>query len=91
MSESHIKPYVWDQVELLRTITDLYIKNKDTEDGHMNGMLGDQAYRALKLVINQQILELTNYIAEQHNKSNQCTNGILEKDEFGNPTKTIFQ
>jgi|TARA_Y100000593_G_C4286878_1_gene325968 hypothetical protein len=65
MSESHIKPYVWDQVELLRTLTDLYIKNKDTEDGHMNGMLGDQAYRALKLVINQQTLELTNYITKK--------------------------
>ena len=45
MSESHIKPYVWDQLELVRMLTDLYIKNKDTKDGHNSlnyGMLGEK-------------------------------------------------
>jgi len=67
MSESHIKPYVWDQLELVRMLTDLYIKNKDTKDGHNSlnyGMLGEQASMGLKKAINVQMLELTNFISK---------------------------
>lgn len=28
MSESHIKPYLWDQMKLVEKLTDLYIKTE---------------------------------------------------------------
>ena len=65
MSESHIDPYVWDQIELVRCLTDLYIKNKSTEEGLVKGMLGDQASMGLSKTINVQMLELTNYISNR--------------------------
>jgi len=64
MSESHINPYVWDQLELVRMLTDLYIKNKSTEEGLVKGMLCDQASMGLNKAINVQMLELTNYITK---------------------------
>ena len=64
MSESHINPYVWDQLELVRMLTDLYIKNKSTEEGIIKGMLGEQASMGLNKAINVQMLELTNYITK---------------------------
>ena len=64
MSESHINPYVWDQLELVRMLTDLYIKNKSTEEGIIKGMLGEQASMGLSKAINVQMLELTNYITK---------------------------
>ena len=39
MSESHIKPYVWDQLELVRMLTDLYIKDNDLRDGQSDVVL----------------------------------------------------
>ncbi len=58
MSESHIKPYVWDQMELVRMLTDLYIKNKDTEEGYIKGMLGEKASMALNKAINLELIKL---------------------------------
>ena len=58
MSESHIKPYVWDQMELVRMLTDLYIKNKDTEQGLIKGMLGEQVSVALWKTINAEVTRL---------------------------------
>lgn len=63
MSESHIKPYVWDQLELVRMLTDLYIKNKSTEEGLIKGMLGDQASIALRKSINSETNKLTDFLA----------------------------
>ena len=63
MSESHIKPYVWDQLELVRMLTDLYIKNKSTEEGLIKGMLGDQASIALRKSINAETNRLTDFLA----------------------------
>ena len=63
MSESHIKPYVWDQLELIRMLTDLYIKNKSTEEGLIKGMLGDQASIALRKSINEEKNRLTDFLA----------------------------
>ena len=64
MSESHIKPYVWDQLELVRMLTDLYIKNKSTEEGVIKGMLGDQAKIALSKSINAETNKLTDFLAQ---------------------------
>ena len=64
MSESHINPYVWDQIELVRCLTDLYIKNKSTEEGLIKGMLGDQANIGLRTAINKEITALTNFISK---------------------------
>ena len=84
MSESHINPYVWDQLELVRMLIDLYIKDNDLRNGQSDGVLATPQRLKLKEEINIQTSLLVN-------KSNQCTNGILEKDEFGNPTKTQFE
>ena len=64
MNESHIKPYVWDQLELVRMLTDLYIKNKSTEEGLIKGMLGDQASIALRKSINAETNRLTDFLAQ---------------------------
>ena len=58
MSESHIAPYVWDQMELVERLTDLYIKNKSTEQGLIKGMLGGQVSVALWKTINAEVTRL---------------------------------
>ena len=64
MSESHIKPYVWDQMELVRMLTDLYMKNKDTEQGLIKGMLGEQASMGLKKTLHAELNRLLIAIEE---------------------------
>ena len=65
MSESHIKPYLWDQMKLVEKLTDLYIKNKGTEQGLIKGMLGEQACIALRNTINEEVNKLIFIIPEE--------------------------
>tara|TARA_R100000781_G_scaffold432_7_gene686 strand:- start:2271 stop:2468 length:198 start_codon:yes stop_codon:yes gene_type:complete len=60
MSESHIKPYVWDQLELVRMLTDLYIKDNDLRDGQSDGVLATPQRLRLKEEINIQTALLVN-------------------------------
>ena len=60
MNESHIKPYVWDQLELVRMLTDLYIKDNDLRDGQSDGVLATPQRLRLKEEINIQTALLVN-------------------------------
>ena len=60
MNESHIKPYVWDQLELIRMLTDLYIKDNDLRDGQSDGVLATPQRLRLKEEINIQTALLVN-------------------------------
>ena len=64
MNESHIKPYVWDQLELIRMLTDLYIKDNDLRDGKLDGVFHDSQRSSLKKEINQEWAKL---VWEMHN------------------------
>ena len=55
---THIAPWVLDQMELVERLTDLYMKNKDTEQGLIKGMLGEQASTALRKAINLELIKL---------------------------------
>ena len=57
-NKSHIAPYVWDQMELVEQLTDLYIKNRGTEQGLIKGMLGEQVSVALWKTINAEVTRL---------------------------------
>lgn len=55
---THIAPWVLDQMELVERLTDLYIKNKGTEQGLIKGMLGEQVSVALWKTINAEVTRL---------------------------------
>ena len=65
MSESHIKPYLWDQMKLVEKLTDLYIKNKGTEQGLIKGMLDEQSSTGLRKTINIELNKLIFIIPEE--------------------------
>ena len=64
-NKSHIAPYVWDQMELVEKLTDLYIKNKGTEQGLIKGMLDEQSSTGLRKTINIELNKLIFIIPEE--------------------------
>jgi predicted ATP-grasp superfamily ATP-dependent carboligase len=50
--------YVWDQMKLVEKLTDLYIKNRGTEQGLIKGMLGEQLSMGLNKTIHAELNRL---------------------------------
>jgi hypothetical protein len=63
-AEEEHRHYVWDQLRLVESLTDLYIKNKSTEEGYMKGMLGEQLSMGLNKTIHAELSRLLIAIEE---------------------------
>ena len=63
-SEEEHRHYVWDQLRLVESLMDMYLKNKSTEEGYMKGMLGEQASMGLKKTIHAELNRLLIAIEE---------------------------
>ena len=63
-AEEEYRHYVWDQIRLVETLMDLYLKNKGTEEGYMKGMLGEQASMGLNKTIHAELNRLLIAIEE---------------------------
>ena len=63
-AEEEHRHYVWDQIRLVETLMDLYLKNKGTEEGYMKGMLGEQASMGLNKTIHAELNRLLIAIEE---------------------------
>lgn len=63
-AEEEHRHYVWDQLRLVESLMDMYLKNKSTEEGYMKGMLGEQASMGLKKTIHAELNRLLIAIEE---------------------------
>ena len=63
-AEEEYRHYVLDQIRLVETLMDLYLKSKSTEEGYMKGMLGEQASMGLKKTLHAELNRLLIAIEE---------------------------
>ena len=63
-AEEEHRHYVWDQLRLVESLMDMYLKNKSTEEGYMKGMLGEHASMGLKKTIHAELNRLLIAIEE---------------------------
>ena len=63
-AEEEHRHYVWDQLRLVESLMDMYLKNKSTEEGYMKGMLGEQASMGLKKTLHAELNRLLIAIEE---------------------------
>ena len=63
-AEEEHRHYVWDQLRLVESLMDMYLKNKSTEEGYMKGMLGEQASMGLNKTIHAELSRLLIAIEE---------------------------